>query len=155
MASSRKLYRSKTDRVLFGVCGGIGEYLDIDPVIIRLIFVILTIWGGVGILLYIIAIFVIPEELGSGVEKDGKDTKEEIREKVEEFASGIKSAVQDHKSYRRGSRPDVIFGIVIIVLGLMFLAGNLFSWLGIWKLWPIILIIIGLGILSGSGKDKK
>lgn len=56
-----KLYRSKTDRKIAGVCGGIGEYFNIDPVIIRLIFVAVCLAGGSGILAYIICAIVIPE----------------------------------------------------------------------------------------------
>lgn len=56
----RKLYRSQTDRVLAGVCGGVGEYLNIDSTIIRILWVVLTILGGSGIILYIVSIFIIP-----------------------------------------------------------------------------------------------
>ena len=50
----KKLYRSETDRKLAGVCGGLGEYFDIDPVIFRIIFVVLLFMGGFGFLLYLI-----------------------------------------------------------------------------------------------------
>ena len=58
----KRLYRSKTNRVIGGVCGGIGEYFGIDPTIIRLIWVILALMGGAGIIAYIIAWIIIPEE---------------------------------------------------------------------------------------------
>ncbi|MBQ5796668.1 MAG: PspC domain-containing protein, partial [Firmicutes bacterium] len=58
---TRKLYSSSEDRAILGICGGIGEYLDIDPIIVRLIVVILTLLGFSGLLFYIVAIFVIPE----------------------------------------------------------------------------------------------
>lgn len=58
----KRLYRSRTDRMLAGVCGGIGQYLNIDPTLVRLAFVILAIWGGGGLLAYLIAWIVIPEE---------------------------------------------------------------------------------------------
>ena len=54
-----------------GICGGIGEYLDIDPIIIRLIVVILTLLGFTGLLFYIVAIFVIPESPEYRAMKDG------------------------------------------------------------------------------------
>ena len=54
----KKLYRSRSNRMLFGVCGGLGEYIGIDPTIVRLIFV----FSGVGIGLYFIAALIIPEE---------------------------------------------------------------------------------------------
>jgi phage shock protein C len=55
-----RLYRSGRDRILGGVCGGLGEYFDVDPVIIRLLFVALAFAGGLGIILYIIAWIIIP-----------------------------------------------------------------------------------------------
>ena len=59
----KKLLRSKKNKVIAGVCGGIGEYLNVDPVIIRLIWVIVTLVSfGAGILAYIIAWVIIPEE---------------------------------------------------------------------------------------------
>ena len=58
----KKLYRSKTDKKLAGVCGGIGKYFSIDPTLIRLGVVLFTLFGGCGLLAYIIAAFVIPEE---------------------------------------------------------------------------------------------
>lgn len=65
MASNKKIkkiYRSKKNRVIAGVCGGIGEYFNIDPALVRLLWVIFAIAGGSGILAYIIAWIIIPEE---------------------------------------------------------------------------------------------
>lgn len=56
----KRLYRSGKDRVLGGVCGGIGEYLNVDPVAIRLLWVLFALAGGAGLLFYIIAWFIIP-----------------------------------------------------------------------------------------------
>jgi phage shock protein C len=58
----KKVYRSRTDRVIAGVAGGLGDYFEIDPVIFRIIFVILIFAGGFAILFYLILIFVIPLE---------------------------------------------------------------------------------------------
>ncbi len=58
----KKLYRSKKDRMLAGVCGGIGEYLNVDPTIVRLLWVASVLFGGAGILLYIIFAIVVPEK---------------------------------------------------------------------------------------------
>ena len=57
----KKLYRSKKNRVIAGVCGGIGEYFNIDPTLIRLIWILFVFAGGSGILAYIIAWLIIPE----------------------------------------------------------------------------------------------
>lgn len=58
----KKLYRSVKDRKIAGVCGGIGEYFNIDPTLIRLGMVIICCMGGSGVLAYIIAALIIPEE---------------------------------------------------------------------------------------------
>jgi phage shock protein C len=58
----KRLYRSRTDKILAGICGGIGKYLDIDPIIIRLIFIVLLFTVGSGILIYLIAWILIPLE---------------------------------------------------------------------------------------------
>ena len=56
----RKLYRSQTDMKLSGVCGGLGEYLGLDPTVVRLMFILLTLLGGHGILIYLILWLVMP-----------------------------------------------------------------------------------------------
>ncbi|MCA9487832.1 MAG: PspC domain-containing protein [Nanoarchaeota archaeon] len=60
--SKKKLYRSKKDRILGGVCAGIAEYVDADPTIIRLLCVVATLLWGAGLLAYIIAWIIIPEK---------------------------------------------------------------------------------------------
>ena len=61
--SSGQLRRSRTNRMIAGVCGGLGEYLNIDPTVVRIIFVLLTLPGGVpGPLVYLVLWFVMPEE---------------------------------------------------------------------------------------------
>lgn len=57
----KELRRSHTNRTLCGVCGGIGEYLNIDPTVVRLLWVLFSLAGGAGLLAYIIAVFIIPE----------------------------------------------------------------------------------------------
>ena len=60
----KKLYRSDKNRVFAGVIGGLGEYLDVDPVILRLLWVVIVIFTGLfpGLLAYILAIFIVPKE---------------------------------------------------------------------------------------------
>ena len=62
--NNKKLYRSRKDRVLAGICGGIGEYLNIDPVLIRVIWLLAVLCSGIvpGVIAYIIFIFIIPEQ---------------------------------------------------------------------------------------------
>lgn len=59
---SKKLCRSKTDKKLAGVCGGLAKYLNMDPTVVRLIWVLLTVFAGASIWIYIIAALVMPEE---------------------------------------------------------------------------------------------
>jgi len=58
----RKLERSRTNSRIAGVCGGLGEYLDVDPTLVRLAFILLALYGGHGILLYIILMLVMPPQ---------------------------------------------------------------------------------------------
>lgn len=58
----RPLRRSSTDRVLGGVCGGLAEYLRVDPVVVRILAVVLAVFGGSGVLLYLVGWLVIPEQ---------------------------------------------------------------------------------------------
>jgi phage shock protein C len=58
----KRLFRSKTDRVLGGVCAGLGNYFTIDPVLVRVLWVISFFVGGVGFLAYLIAWIIVPEE---------------------------------------------------------------------------------------------
>lgn len=59
---AKRVYRSKTDRVIGGVCSGIGKYLGMDPVLLRVIWAVAFFVGGAGLLAYIIAWIIIPEE---------------------------------------------------------------------------------------------
>ncbi|MFB3910270.1 MAG: PspC domain-containing protein [Candidatus Eisenbacteria bacterium] len=62
MASGKRLYRSRTDRLIGGVCGGMAEYLGIDPVLVRVLWVVLALSFGAGILAYVLLWLVTPEE---------------------------------------------------------------------------------------------
>ncbi len=63
---AKKLYRSQDQRMLGGVCGGLGEYFNIDPIIVRLIFIAFALIGGGGLLLYLIMWLLIPLEPVAG-----------------------------------------------------------------------------------------
>ena len=64
--SEKKLYKSSSDRKIFGVCGGIAEYLNVDSTIVRLALVLFTLAGGSGLIFYIIAAMVMADEPGYG-----------------------------------------------------------------------------------------
>ena len=67
MDKHKRLYRSDTNTVFAGICGGLGEYAEVDPVLIRLVWLLVVIFTGVvpGVLAYIIAIFIIPKKTAS------------------------------------------------------------------------------------------
>ena len=62
MASTRKLYRSTTNRQLAGVCGGLAEYFNLDATLIRVLFVVLAVLGGSGVILYIALWIIVPKQ---------------------------------------------------------------------------------------------
>ncbi|MCD6087910.1 MAG: PspC domain-containing protein [Candidatus Hydrothermae bacterium] len=123
----QRLRRSKKDRMIGGVCGGLGEYFHIDPVIIRLIFVLLLFANGIGLLAYILFWIIVPEESPEG---EGVQFKEE-----EDMA--------------RAARSNLWGGAILIIIGLYFLLRNMgfLGGLDFALVWPAILIIIGLFLL--------
>jgi phage shock protein C len=62
VAQTRKLYRSRTDRKLAGVCGGLAQYFNIDAILMRVLFVVLALLGGPGLVIYLMLWIVVPEE---------------------------------------------------------------------------------------------
>lgn len=60
--NDKRLIRSRENRMLFGVCAGIANYLNVDPVIVRLLAVLLTLWNGVGLLIYLVLALIMPQE---------------------------------------------------------------------------------------------
>lgn len=150
------LTRSKTNKVIAGVCGGLGEYFNTDPVLIRLIFVVVTLLGGAGVLAYIVMWIIVPEEGDkSYAEKikndidDKKNNKKSKSDTGEKIAKEVKEAV----SKRKHDGPYII-GAILILLGLMFLAQNFFSFINFAKLWPLILVVVGLGLLLSSAEGR-
>ena len=76
---TNRLYRSRTNKVFAGVCGGIGEYFDVDPVLIRLMCLLLTVFTAVapGVVAYVIAVLIVPEAPGITPSKPAQPTKSE------------------------------------------------------------------------------
>ena len=61
-ATTRRLYRSRTDRKLAGVCGGLAQYFHTDATLIRVLFVVLALLGGPGLVIYLLMWIIVPEE---------------------------------------------------------------------------------------------
>lgn len=141
----QKIYRSETNRVIAGVAGGLGDFFNIDPTIIRIIFIILTVFGGSGLIIYIILWLVIPSQ--SALSHDSQET---IRSNIQEMKSRTTTfahSVAGPGANRENSR--FWWAVGIIILGFLFLMNN-FGLLDSYELhryWPLILIIFGLAII--------
>ena len=137
-----KLYRSNDDKTIAGVCGGLGEHFGIDPTILRVAFVLITIFGGSGVIIYLVLWLVIPAKSSLG-----KNSEEYIKENAEDIK--VKSEKLAKKGYGR-----ILGGVILVVLGLTFLSENLgfYAFHNIWKFWPVALIAIGLSVLSEKTK---
>lgn len=153
-----KLYRSRSDRMIWGVCGGLAEYFGIDPTIVRTIAVLLAFASGAGILAYIILAIVVPLENSQVTEpKDViKENVEEMKETASKLGREIRSTFvskegrsEERAKGRRRRRNTV--GIFLVVIGILFLLASfdLLWWLRWSYLWPLILIAIGLMIILG------
>ena len=117
------LRRSSTDKVVAGVAGGLGRYLGIDPVILRVAFVVLTIAGLSGLLVYIIGWIAIPEE------KPGEQV-----------------GTAEHSS---GNTARMVVGGLLILVGGAVLLDNVIPDLGRF-FWPTAIILVGAGVLFGG-----
>ena len=122
VADSARTYlrRSIDDRMLGGVCGGLGHYLNTDPVWFRLAFVLVTLAGGAGILIYLIAWLVLPQaEPGEPQTGNPADI---------------------------GTPGPMMVGIALVGIGLMLLVNTLVPWFDR-VIWPMAVIAAGSGLL--------
>jgi len=126
---TRRLYKSRADRMLDGVCGGVAEYFGLDSTLVRLAWVLLTLVGGMGVVLYIIAMIIMPVNRGE--------------------AQAPPVAVRE-----RNSR---FWGILLVAVGTVWFLGNL--GLPLWHRWwgvasdvfiPVLLILAGVAFLFGG-----
>jgi phage shock protein C len=136
---SKRLYRSNKDRKLGGVCGGIADYFDIDPVFVRILFVVAAFWGGSGILAYIICWIVIPEQ-PYAVPTAG----------ATEGSSPGTAASPSPAPEPSSHKGTMAVGIILIAIGGLFLADNFLPHFHFMHFWPIILIALGIGLLMKS-----
>ncbi|MBN1440317.1 MAG: PspC domain-containing protein [Anaerolineales bacterium] len=154
---SGRLVRSRTDRFLGGVCGGLGKYLGIDPTIVRLIFLLLLLTQGFGFLLYLILWILVPVEGGA----------EAVSGSVgDRLAEGMKGVGEDIRHVAQTPHPQAGFwiGVGLIVLGVVLVAERVadmlgLEWLTAWMnwsaLWPILLIVVGAAlIIRGARKEN-
>ncbi len=123
-----KLYRSRTNSMIAGVCGGLGEYLNLDPAILRIVAVLLIFAKGIGVLAYVVAWVIVPRR----------------PEAEAEVVAPAKSEMS-----------RILPGLLLIVVGLVFLLNNLFPWFGFDYLWPVLLIVLGAALLVKAVKPQS
>jgi phage shock protein C len=133
----KKLERSKEKQVIAGVSGGLGEYFNIDPVLFRIAFVLLTFADGIGVIAYIICWIAMPERKESETVDDDAPN------------SGGEHAGDDADSTKPGIT-RYLPGIALIGIGLVFLFNNLFFWFDIEHLWPLILVAVGILLILNA-----
>lgn len=122
----KRLYRSNSKKVVAGICGGLGDYFAVDPVWFRIGFVVLTIGGGSGILIYLLMWLIVPPE-----------------------PEGYAAPATDGGSIGGAA----IAGVVVMIVGAIALANTAAPWLGQY-VWPIVLLIGGLAlVLGGLNRD--
>lgn len=171
---NKKLYKSRTDKALSGVCAGLAEYLNIDVVVVRLLAVILCFMSfGTVLVAYIVAAVIMPEEPGgvrteSGARQNVYETTYEYREEStgagSDTGSGSGSGDSVHfeggpsadygktEAPRKKSSGSWVIGLALIILGAYMILEWLFPWLFYWLSWRIvgagILITVGVYVLT-------
>ena len=151
----KRFYRNTVDKKIAGVASGLADYFDIDPLLVRLIFVILALAGGGGVLIYIILWIVTPERPFELNQTQNNSTMENQQSsygdpKPPEQTQQQKSSHPEHKN-----RGNLIGGLVLITLGILFLADEFIPNINFGDLWPIILIVIGAGLLINTFGRRK
>lgn len=123
-----RIYRSQREKIIAGVCGGIAEHFDTDPLWIRLIAVLLLFMNGIGILLYIVAWILMPKN---------PNQRQTSKTKAELAAQKLVSKAQKRNT-------NAFLGTILIIIGVAFLLNSFFNWFKLVLIFPIALIVIGM-----------
>lgn len=141
-----RIYRLRTDRVLAGVASGVARHFKTDPVLIRVIFVALALVGGGGILAYIILWAIIPKEPYLSFDGTTHEASSATETEIPTNSDVVPTA-------RNGS---FVAGIVLILMGTLFLANEFLPDFNFGRYWPVLLVVVGVALLfTASKKDKS
>jgi phage shock protein C len=137
---TRRLYRSSTNKVISGVCGGLGEYFDVDPTLLRLVAVV-GVFASMGFLIpaYLLAWIILPQSY-PGMESTSRSTAEPV-------SPGAPASDTKWRTY--------LPGLLLVGLGALLLAREYFYWFSFNDLWPILLVCIGLALILRNGRRPK
>jgi len=149
----KKLYRNTSDQAIAGVAAGLARYFEIDVTWIRIFFILATIFGASGLLIYIILWIAIPEQPFGQWNMPGQTDYKVKDTTANSFETDYKAA----KSKRK-RESGFISGVILIALGSFFLLDQFElvpDWVSFGKLWPLALIIPGLVMLVNTGKNAE
>jgi phage shock protein C len=142
---AKRMRRSKNDKMIAGVCGGLGEYFGIDPTLIRLAFVILFFARGIGVILYLVLCIVLPSSEMTGDQASPVNAAEGTVNLSKRVQSLVDEGLRTTRA--SGDQIAVIIGGTLVVLGAVILLETispvLFSTLREF-FWPAVLILGGL-----------
>ncbi len=141
-----KLCRSTTDIVIAGVAAGIADFFEIDPLIVRILFILLFAFGGSGLVIYLILWIIVPKkgDKSKNTEEIVKKNVAELKAKVQKLVKEIKTASCNH--HKRDHKNKKWFGVMVLALGAMLILRNM----GVFYMrdfWPAALLVLGLVIL--------
>jgi phage shock protein C len=159
--SAKRLYRSRKDGLIAGVCGGLAEYFDVDPSLVRLVFILAIFLGGAGLVVYIVAWLIVPENPEQSPTASfvkNQQMKEEVVGELRRLGSSLaekfEATVEDGEE-RPERRSTVFVGLALIVIGAAFFLKNFIPWLALESLWPVLLIGVGVLLLIGAARREK
>ena len=151
MATRTGLYRSRTDKVIGGVAGGIAKTLNTDSALIRIIFILLVIFGGSGVLLYLILWIALPEEemvmFTPGPSPSDQSGAEPSAPQNPEQPINVPSG--------RKYEGSLIAGLILILIGLVFLADRYIPHIHFWHFWPLVLVVVGIVLIYNAYSKPK
>ncbi len=151
---SNKLYRSRTDKIIFGVCGGLAKYFDLDSSLFRVLFVLLTLANGLGIILYLALALLVSPEPGEPVAVNRSEKIKEFANEVGQKGKSLAAELEMSGSDRGGAKN--ILGIIIILIGVALLLKRVAPFLVDWVrwdvIWPVFIILIGFFLVFKKSK---
>ncbi len=145
METHERLYRSSTEKVIGGVAGGLSDYFDIDVVLARVIFVLLALFGGGGVLIYIVMWIIIPEQKNINT---GYTNSQNTGGTSSQGGTNNDIVVKPGNS--KPSNTGLIAGVILILMGVLFLGDRLFPWYNLADLWPLLLVVVGIIMIKPS-----
>ncbi len=155
MNKHKGLYRSRTNTVIGGVAGGIAENLRTDPTLIRIIFILVALFGGGGILIYVILWIALPLEPISYFTEQNQNTE---KEKTDPNFQTENLSHQNNLHHSR-NQGNLIAGLILISVGIIFLIDRFVPGIDFGDLWPLVLVIAGVALIRSSYimklKDKE